>query len=664
MVAERGNRKVALLGRDGPARVRLHEALTGLGIDIVLEADPENADPTRIRNAGPRALIVILEPATEDALDELGPVLEDSSLNVVFEEADLILHRSGWDVQRWTRHLASKLNIDADVLPARRSPATDDAGASEKKTEPKARPVGRAASGTPKAKKTSIAETVPVPAVDKAAKPAKAPEPKKARDVPVAGGASVAESSRPQSAYAPMGKVAAGSDVPTPKVSVRKKAASPRTPADPSPAFAPDKGVEIFEFMDATATSPAAAGGPAADVVPAANPFGSVLSEFGTAPDTEPPFEFQSSSLDEPPQKPDRAAHGSNVEEFSSTESDFVLSWQDPDTDVVTEIDPSQEFPPPSEKFGSGLSAGDDVVVVIEDELAAEDEWPAAETKLSQLSLEEYSDAPARAAKPLKKASLAHEIDTGHLELAPLDADPSGNTASGGIRAGSSGISSAPATGEPPSRSSARKPKTQVESAAETMSLVGLDRTPVPAAGTAVPVAADAGAVLVLAGIGGPDAVRKLLADLPAKLPRPLLVQLRLDGGRYDNLVRQISRVSNLPVQLAEVEQPLMAGSVYVLPDYISVEAAADGSMRFVGVDHPSEIIQALPPAGSAVLFLSGSDPARVDVAFEFAARGGWLAGQSLEGCYDATAVKLLAAHGIGLNSPSGLVKEMVERWG
>ncbi|MEP6634856.1 MAG: chemotaxis protein, partial [Luteimonas sp.] len=40
------------------------------------------------------------------------------------------------------------------------------------------------------------------------------------------------------------------------------------------------------------------------------------------------------------------------------------------------------------------------------------------------------------------------------------------------------------------------------------------------------------GAVLVEAGLGGPDAVRQLLAELPEKFPRPVLVRLRLDGGR------------------------------------------------------------------------------------------------------------------------------------
>src|SRR3546814_13372039 len=41
------------------------------------------------------------------------------------------------------------------------------------------------------------------------------------------------------------------------------------------------------------------------------------------------------------------------------------------------------------------------------------------------------------------------------------------------------------------------------------------------------------GAVLVAGGLGGPDAVRPLLAAIPAGFPPPVLVRLPPDGGRY-----------------------------------------------------------------------------------------------------------------------------------
>src|SRR5690606_3056985 len=60
------------------------------------------------------------------------------------------------------------------------------------------------------------------------------------------------------------------------------------------------------------------------------------------------------------------------------------------------------------------------------------------------------------------------------------------------------------------------------------------------------------GAVLVEGGLGGPDAVRQLLAAIPEGFPRPVLVRLQLDGGRYDRLVKQMGRATQLPVALAE----------------------------------------------------------------------------------------------------------------
>ncbi len=168
------------------------------------------------------------------------------------------------------------------------------------------------------------------------------------------------------------------------------------------------------------------------------------------------------------------------------------------------------------------------------------------------------------------------------------------------------------------------------------------------------------GAVLVLAGIGGPDAVRKLLAALPAEFPRPLLVQLRLDGGRYDNLIKQLARVSTLPVAMAMPGDAVGAGTVHVLPDGVCVEAK-EGGLAFA--DGGTDPVTVLAPAESAVVVLSGADPARVDAILALAGRGGHVAGQSLEGCYDAAAVKLLAAGGAGLGTPAQLAEQLSARW-
>ncbi|MEN5209040.1 chemotaxis protein CheB [Stenotrophomonas terrae] len=164
------------------------------------------------------------------------------------------------------------------------------------------------------------------------------------------------------------------------------------------------------------------------------------------------------------------------------------------------------------------------------------------------------------------------------------------------------------------------------------------------------------GAVLLIAGIGGPDAVRRVLAGLPEDFSRPVLVQLRLDGGRYANLVKQMARATPLPVSLADPGQSLNPGEVYILPDVIGVESAA-GGLRFCA--DANDLLQALQADRSAVLMLSGADVAMVAPVLDFAGKGGWVAGQIGEGCYDPAAASQLAVAGMSAGDPEYLAAEL-----
>lgn len=191
--------------------------------------------------------------------------------------------------------------------------------------------------------------------------------------------------------------------------------------------------------------------------------------------------------------------------------------------------------------------------------------------------------------------------------------------------------------------------------------LSSLALEPLDAGGTSA-AARVQGAVLVFAGIGGPDAVRKLLAELPEGFPKPVLVHLRLDGGRYDNLVRQMERVAHMPVVLAEAGTPAEAGHVYVLPgDVVPFVDAGQVAFRPGAVIHT--MIPQLPPADSAVLLLSGSDSALVDPAATLGTQGALVLGQSQEGCYDPAAPRALAARGADLGTPAQLAQRLTDRW-
>jgi chemosensory pili system protein ChpB (putative protein-glutamate methylesterase) len=170
------------------------------------------------------------------------------------------------------------------------------------------------------------------------------------------------------------------------------------------------------------------------------------------------------------------------------------------------------------------------------------------------------------------------------------------------------------------------------------------------------------GAVVVLAGIGGPDAVRQFLAGLPGGFARPIIVRQRLDGGRHDRLVRQMQRATALPVELAEAGRRLVAGHVYILPDDMTT-AGDSGATTFVATSGPVPVLAGLPAGDSAVLVLSGSDPAAVPELMDAARDGALVAGQSPEDSFDGAAAAALLAAGGESHAAAELAQRLSTRW-
>lgn len=426
---------VALLARSGPARDRLREALGHAGARVVLEDDPNTLDLQVLRDADPGAVLIALEPAIEDALERLDPVLGSPSLTLIFDEAELAARRDGWEAQRWARHLVAKLHGHQDVLP----PGSEQ----DQQLQP---------------------------------------EP----GLPV-----------------------------TPA----------QLHADAPLAF------HVREAEDAAAEVPA--------------------DGLYQAP----------AELHEP---------------VSLEEALAALQPVAPDP-IAPAIPPIPASAPPA--AAAAVSIGDH----------------------SRWSLVEDDGAVAASPSISDTAPAPERFDIERLSLVELEPE-----------AGSAG--------------------------------------------------GCAGAVLVLAGIGGPDALRRLLAALPESLSTAVLVHMRLDGGRYGNLVKQMARVSALPVLLAEDAQPVEAGQAYILPDDIGI-AMRQGSLQFIA-DTDGIQIEALPAAQSGVVLLSGADAAQVDAVLALAAAGAWVAGQIGEGCYDPTAASAVVAAGQDAGEPPQLAATIAERWG
>src|SRR5690606_26524842 len=130
------------------------------------------------------------------------------------------------------------------------------------------------------------------------------------------------------------------------------------------------------------------------------------------------------------------------------------------------------------------------------------------------------------------------------------------------------------------------------------------------------------GAVMVEAGLGGPDAVRQLLGGLGKDFPRTVLIRLQLDGGRYERLVQQMQRATALPVALAEAGGPAEPGTVYFLAPDMAVASDRARLVFAIAEGGALDHYASLAAGDSALVFLSGASVDRVDAAMALAGEG------------------------------------------
>lgn len=113
------SRSTAVLASTDEARARLEQAALGLGLSLVYSGDASKTQALVLRQAGAGVYLIALDAATEAALEALDEVLSAEQTLVLFEDADVLLQREGWDHARWLRHLGVKLGLREDVLPPR-----------------------------------------------------------------------------------------------------------------------------------------------------------------------------------------------------------------------------------------------------------------------------------------------------------------------------------------------------------------------------------------------------------------------------------------------------------------------------------------------------------------------------------------------------------------
>jgi chemotaxis response regulator CheB len=188
------------------------------------------------------------------------------------------------------------------------------------------------------------------------------------------------------------------------------------------------------------------------------------------------------------------------------------------------------------------------------------------------------------------------------------------------------------------------------------LSLEGDEPAPsaVPAA-----VSAERGAVLILAGLGGPDAVRQLLSSLPDRLAVPVLLYQHLEVGKHERLVEQLAKISKLPVVLARDDTFPQAGKVTLLPAGMTAQGEP---LRFAS-GALAQLITALPAADSMIVVLSGADPQLIPMILALKQQGALVLAQDPDICFDAAAADALRREGAAVYPALGLARQIGARW-
>ncbi|TWT21230.1 chemotaxis protein CheB [Luteimonas marina] len=546
MAVTEGTPRVALLARAGEACERIGSALREAGADVVLVADPLQADPEQVRGAAPEAILVALDPAIEDAIERYGEVLADPGYMVIFEEAEQAAQRTGWDAARWLRHLSAKLHRHQDVLPA--------GAEAEEDLHPTPGPLQANAAAV------DFEEAI-VAFTDEAQQ--------RAEDVPGDSGLEgLVGQAPPRQDDTPAVDAAAAVVVETGGT------------IEEAVVVETDTTIEEAIVVEADTTVEAA-----------------VIIEAADEPELDGPALAEADDIDFNPEPVALT--------LDADEGDAGLDELAFDPERFNRAGEAEQAPTGIEAFLAEriaqAPADEEDVPAPAAEAAATPEPPVAKPDFSGLSLAEDDLQPAPAAGDADRPKPAFDLDALGSGLSLADPDSYGH---GPVR----------------------------------------------------------GAVLIEAGLGGPDAVRQLLAAIPEGFPRPILIRLPLEGGRYDRLVKQMTRATSAPVAVAEAGEPVQAGSIYFVPPELGIKAAPRGwtfdpSLPF----EPAAILSA---DDSAVLFLSGADAALVADVTGGEWAGGLVLGQTPDdGCYDPAAAQAAIAAGAAHATPAKLATMLLDRW-
>lgn len=177
--------------------------------------------------------------------------------------------------------------------------------------------------------------------------------------------------------------------------------------------------------------------------------------------------------------------------------------------------------------------------------------------------------------------------------------------------------------------------------------------------------AAATGLIAIVAGLGGPDAVRQVLAGLPKTLPVPILLWQHLDAGKHDRLAQQLGKTSPLPVYLAQADGLARPGAVAVMKPDMSVKGDQQGwwFQEAPGGGIAAALEAALVQPASMLMVLSGADTAVINVAAAHAKLGNTIRVQTPDTCFDGAAAAALKERGVPAMPADQIAAIAAEHW-
>ena len=662
---------VALVYGDVASSQTLRAALGEIGAQLVCDADIANLDTKTLAGSGAGVVLISLDAAVEQRLDEIYNSLDEDGYRVMFDDPKISNSLEGWEHARWQRHLAAKLRDVREWDPPRpvdvEAPPEIVLGA-----EPDW--LGDALSllqESPASSESTVEGPDPVEA-GLPDETSQAVDNTDTAEPPTLRGETDFEV---DAASFLLGDVAAEpmlQDLDTEIVDLSAAATSQSEGAvDPATEAVPaddtgDVGPDLYLDLDAFATEQL----DDADPTPVPDAQGKPDEQDWDSLEAELNAAFDSDTLDNID-----VASGAAPTPDTSAEPDRILADNSAEADVDALSPHMDELTPDDATSGAGVDAADSHDLPVEDvgsdttgdfDFSDSDGWALVDydiTSGSASTVPESGETPSQGAgrpdstEPEAVHDAAEDHDAALQEheftlelvdpvdyLAPAKPTDISNELYVMPELMPMAEAVAPKVGDDDEQTSASPAATR-----------RLERL-----------------VVLGASIGGPDAVREFLSHLPEKFPATFVLVQHLGSEFVDLMVSQLGKSSALPVRIPTQTERAVPGEVLVVPNGRNLRIARDGALELVKLEEEGNVPASTNKtmamaaetfgADTMAIIFSGMARDAVAGALEIAAHGGSVWVQEPQSCIVSNMVDDLIAAGVAKFSatPKALAERLI----